>query len=769
MRTARDFHFSMCKAALLSSAAIVLITPTIAFGADAAPRREEIIVEGAREREQAPPSPATTESTTADEIAKTINVTNTEDALKYLPNVLIRKRHTGDTQAPMSTRTSGVGSSARSLIYADGVLLSALIGNNNSTASPRWGMVAPESIERIDVSYGPFGAAYPGNSIGAVVNITTRMPEKFEAGAKVGLTWQNFDQYGTHDTYPSQQGAVYVGDRTGRVSWWLSLNHVTSNSQPLTTVTAARPAAPDTTGAATTGSYADLNRLGASIAVLGGSGFEHQNQDTVTAKVAVDLGAFWRASYSVGLFRNDTDSRAASYLRDASGNTVYTGTLNLGGYRYTIAPSVFSNGVYNLREDHWMHTVAVKSDTGGAWDLEAIGTLYDYGKSLQRIPSSALPAANSGGAGSVTDMSGTGWYTLDVRGTWRPTDHTVGVGVHWDRYTLGNVRSNVNAWQSDTQGIVASAARGKTETTGAWIQDVWKIRPDVQLTAGGRYESWRARNGFNFSLAPALSVNQPSLNASRFSPKASVRWDITPDWTATGSFGMAYRFPTVSELYQAITTGTTLTVPNPNLKPERAVAGELALERRFKDGRVRLSVFQENITDALSSQSAPLVANSTTLFNYVQNVDETRARGVELIADVEDFGVSGLGLSGSLTYVDPKVLRDPVFPAAIGKQIPQVPKFRATLVATYRPDDRWAFTVAGRCSDRTFATIDNSDPITHTYQGFDGYFVLDARVLYQLNRQWSAAVGVDNLNNRKYFLFHAFPQRTVSLELKYRY
>ena len=129
--------------------------------------------------------PATTESVTAAQMAETINVMNTEDALKYLPSLIVRKRNFGDQQAPLATRTSGLGQSARSLIYADGLLLSSLIGNNNSSASPRWALVAPEEIERIDVMYGPFSAAYPGNSMGAVVEITTRMPDKFEAGAKV--------------------------------------------------------------------------------------------------------------------------------------------------------------------------------------------------------------------------------------------------------------------------------------------------------------------------------------------------------------------------------------------------------------------------------------------------------------------------------------------------------------------------------------------------------------------------------------------------------
>jgi iron complex outermembrane receptor protein len=68
-----------------------------------------------------------------------------------------------------------------------------------------------------------------------------------------------------------------------------------------------------------------------------------------------------------------------------------------------------------------------------------------------------------------------------------------------------------------------------------------------------------------------------------------------------------------------------------------------------------------------------------------------------------------------------------------------------------------------------WATIDNTDIYPHTYQGFESFFVVDARVRYQLAKQWSAALGIDNLNNRKYFLFHPFPQRTVLAELRLSY
>ena len=129
--------------------------------------------------------PTTIESVTGAQVEKSINATDAEDALKYLPSLTVRKRYIGDyDHAVLATRASGTGNSARSLVYADGILLSNLLGNG-AGFTPRWGLVAPEEIERVDVLYGPFSAAYSGNSAGAIVDFVTRMPTRFEAHAKL--------------------------------------------------------------------------------------------------------------------------------------------------------------------------------------------------------------------------------------------------------------------------------------------------------------------------------------------------------------------------------------------------------------------------------------------------------------------------------------------------------------------------------------------------------------------------------------------------------
>ena len=487
----------------------------------------QVVVTGQRLPANLDQIPVTVESVTADQIQATINASTVEDALKYLPDVFIRQRHIGDTQDPITTRTSGVGSSARSLIYADGVLLSALIGNNNTNASPRWGMVSPEEISRIDVLYGPFAAAFPGNSIGEVVEITTRMPDHFEATATAEGAWQDFHQYGTKNTYPTGRASGTVGDRFGKFSFWLSVDHTDTESQPLLYVTGTTPATTSTSGTPVTGSYTDANRNGAPIQVLGAGGLEHQTLDNAKLKLGYDLTPTLSAAYTLGFFQNNDSAGIQTYLQNAAGAPVYSGALNINGRAYSVAASAFSNDRYHLIEDHVMQSLSVGSHTDGLFDWSAIASLYDYAKDRQRTPALAFPAAAAGGAGTILSLNGTGWETLDLKGTWRPQGldgiNIVTAGLHEDGFKLDNPKYNTPDWIDGPATTTAAFSGGKTETEAAWLQDQIALTSQIKLTLGGRYEYWRAFDGVNYSLTPALNVRQPDLSASHFSPKGSSR------------------------------------------------------------------------------------------------------------------------------------------------------------------------------------------------------------------------------------------------------
>jgi len=754
MRFSKGFTVTIAKRALLRASLAVLAGATAlpAWASDdpAPPDdgRDDILITAQRQKATIENAPNATASIDADTIARTTNAMNVEDTVKYLPSLIVRKRHIGDTQAPLATRTAGLGASARGLIYADGALLSALIGNNNTSASPRWSAVSPQEIARIDVLYGPFSAAYPGNSIGAVVNITTRLPDTFEATATAATSVQTYDLYGHSDTFAAYQAGVTAGDRFGRLALFASYDHVTSRGQPLGYATAA------TAPTGTTGSIPDRNRLGQPIRILGATGIEAQGQDRLKLKAALDLSDAVRLTYVGGLFLNRTDASSDTYLA-----TIATGLPTW--------PIALSSGTYHTDQRHWSHALSA-TGAGKRFDWQVIATRYAVDRDEQRIAATALPAAASGGAGAITRLNGTGWTTLDAKAVWRSDDagtNALSFGAHWDRFRIASNRYATADWIAGAPGALNLQSLGRTRTAALWAQDAWKVTPAVTLSLGGRYEWWRASDGVNFSLSPAIAAVQPARSTSAFSPKASLAWEPAKGWKARLSFGQAWRFPTVGELYQIVTTPVPA-VPDPDLRPERARSFELAVERTDAKGSVRLSLFSETVKDALIAQSG-LLNGGPVVATFVQNVDRTRARGVEFAVVRTDL-LPRFDLTGSVTYADATTRADAAFPAAVGKRIPTVPEWKATAVATWRPVDGVALTAAGRYASRMYGSLDNSDMVGNTYQGFHRYFVVDLRAQFSVAKNYTLGIGVDNVNNDKYFLFHPFPQRTFHADLTIR-
>lgn len=740
--------------------------------------------------------PNTTAGITATQAAETVNVMNTEDLTKYLPSVLVRKRFIGDTQAPIATRTTGINASARSLIVADGVWLSTLIGNNNGSASPRWFMVAPEEVERVDVLYGPFAAEYPGNSYGAVVALATRMPQQFEASVKVGFASQNFDLYGTHDRYNSTEASATLGSRSGDWSWWLSLNRLDSHSQPISFGTVT-PTTPRAGSVAVSGGYADFNRTGAPIAVVGAGSITHTVQDTAKLKLGYDLPGNVTAAYTLGYWHNQADASAQTYL--SAGGAPYYGAgsgyavINGSTYGASSIANTFASSA--TEQDHVMQSVSLKRRNAGEWGWEAVASDYRYVNDSTRtstgFSSSApnlYPGAQTGGTGRIADMQGTGWSTFDAKGIWKPQGangqsgaNTLSFGFHQDRYALHNPTYNTADWLSGDGGALYASSAGTTHTLALWAQDVWRMQPDWMLTLGARQERWQASGGQNINTTGATDqnpgtayvVNQPEVQASGLSPKASLSWVASDMWRVTGSVGRALRFPTVGELYQNVQTGSAYTQPNPYLKPEDVLSSELAIERFTDDGDWRVSVFDERVKDALISQTSFL--NGSTPVSFTQNVDRTHQKGVELAGNQRNIVWRGFDLGGSLTYVDGRIAANngyvPTTPGAtsVGKRTPYIPDWRATFTATWRPSDSWSWTLAGRYSGRMYATVDNTDVNSGTYTGFQSFFVMDLRGHYRIDAHWEAGFGIDNLNNCRYWLYHPFPQRTVVADLRWHF
>jgi len=722
--------------------------------------------------------PTTIEGVTREQIEQTVNATDSEDALKYLPSLLVRKRYIGDyNHAILSSRASGTGNSARSAVYADGILLSNYLGNGVGGLSfpPRWGLVTPEEIERVDVLYGPFSAAYPGNSVGAVVDYVTRMPTRLEAHVKMGYTHQPFDLYNTHETYRAWQSSASLGSKSGDWSWWFNVSHTDSEGQPLTFATRLlSTGTPGTAGTPVTGAVLDKNNANAPWVILGTGTQYRTQQDHLKVKLAYDVTPTLRASYTLGLWQNESQGRPMSYLRDAQGNPVTSGPINIGGQSF----GALTGGDFALSNDrssHSLHGLSLKSRTQGTWDWEVAASLYDYGRDTQRrnAAGNTLPNAASGGAGTLADGSGTGWDNLALRGTWRPAGgpgpHVVDFGFQQDRYQLRYLTSNVPGnWLTDGAGALASNVRGDTRLRSLYAQDTWAFAPKWKAVLGARAEAWSASNGLTaFSAGSALAFPERSEHA--VSPKAALSYQWAPDTVLKASLGRAVRFPTVGELYGATSTTNSQYINDPNLRPEKSWTTELTAEKDLGNALLRLTFFAENTRDALYAQTLFDPAANKNI-SRVQNVGRIATQGLEVAYSGNDVALRGLDLNASLTYARSLIKENAGFVTTpgdtIGKWQPNIPQWRASAVASYRFDERWSASLGARYSGKQYRTLDNSDVNGFTYMGVSRYFTTDLRVRYRINQQLTASAGIDNLNIYQYWNFHPYPQRSYHAELK---
>jgi iron complex outermembrane receptor protein len=724
--------------------------------------------------------PTTLASVTATEMKETVNATDSEDALKYLPSLLVRKRYVGDyNHAVLSSRASGTGNSARSAVYADGILLSNFLGNGASYA-PRWGLVTPEEIERVDVMYGPFSAAYPGNSAGAIVDYVTRMPKQFEAHIKVSAFNQHFDTYQTDSHFGGHQSSASLGSRAGDWSWWLNLNHLDSSGQPqVFALKSVTPVGASGNGTLVTGGVYVKDAKNNDVLAVGTTTQYHTVQDHAKIKLAYDLSGTLRASYTLGYWQNSSDGRPSTYLRNAAtGEAFYSGTANDGVNKFTVGTSDFTSTQDSLVQV--MHGLSLKSNTQGVFDWEFAASLFDYQQDQSRKSgSNSATTLSTSGTGTLTDQGGTGWNNQALKGTWRPGgkqgEHIIDFGYQHDDYHLGiDTRPIADAtnWQSAATGSSTSRVGGQSEMHSLYGQDVWAFAPRWKAVVGARLEDWFASGytkTYTAGVQSAASTDYAQRHEQHVSPKAALSFQWDPSLVIKASNGRAVRMPTVQELYGSTTTANSQFVNDPTLRPERSWTSELSAEKDLGSAMVRVTAFIENVRDSLYSQTT--LDSTLGLVTRVSNVDRIATQGVELFFLGDDVVTHGLDLSGSLTYADSRIKANSGYVVTpgdtVGKFQPRVPVWRATALANYHWNDRLSTSLGARYSGRQFSTLNNADVNGDAYTAASKYFTVDVRLLYKLDKQWSAALGIDNLNNARYWNYHQYPHRTMVAELRF--
>jgi iron complex outermembrane receptor protein len=799
--------------------------------------------------------PAVVVSRNRAEIENSVNMLTSAEAFKYLPSIYVRERYIGDTNAIISGRTSGTIESANTMLYSDGVLLSNYIGNGFAYP-PRWGMVSPEEIDRIDVIYGPFSALYPGNSVGGVLSIHTRMPDSREVHIRGMGSAQTYSYLGYKNTPLSGNFNVLVGDKFGdgfRI--FTTWNHLDSTSQPMTfggnalqaTRTGSFPN-PNTEGPQFFGGAYQANSYGYNALYTAATGIAHTVQDLGKIKMSYDVDKETRVYYQAGFWNNMVDTNVKSFISDKNGVPIYntqsgdvqfwaTNNPNNGGISAT--PGGVNPG--HAGSQHLMQSIQFKRDSGKEFDYEATVSTYNYLRDFSNstlaygmLPNNTLTNATSaeGNRGSSrvpylinptgqnTMLDGTYWRNGDIRAIYRPDynlqgKHELSFGTHSDIYSLNQMQTQTSFWPSNVYMGVRQFNTGKTTMQSLYGQDAWEITDKLKFIGGVRGDWWNATNGSNAAggwgisnssaagnVGPLVNVSTmntatlatfPNSTKGGFQPKASVEYKVTKEYEVRASMGRAYRFPTVTELFQSLSTPNSVAINNPNLQPQVSTAYDFTQSVRIVDafnGAVglltpRVSLFYEDRWNAIVNQSTLSYSGQVATQNL--NVNKARFRGIEAELNMKDVLIQGLGFSGNVTFTDAQILNNntvisgnqviplwtTAYPASFGgglvngNKYINIPPVKMKSVITYSPFKELEMAVAATYFAGAYATLGNIDNNHDTYMGTSQIIQFDYKMNYQFEKNWKATFGINNIGNYKSYVFHPNPQRSFFAGIQY--
>ena len=180
----------------------------------------------------------------------------------------------------------------------------------------------------------------------------------------------------------------------------------------------------------------------------------------------------------------------------------------------------------------------------------------------------------------------------------------------------------------------------KQESAAIFAENEWRFHPDFALTVGGRYDRHQAFGG-------------------HFSPRAYLVWNTTDNWTLKGGVSRGYKTPDINDLHSGINgvtgQGQTITIGNPDLKPEKSTSTELAAYYDNLNGfNANATVFHNNFKDKISNGDPitdPLcVGNAGGTCSQLINVGKATTQGLELAA--RWYFLDDWSLGGNYTYTE---------------------------------------------------------------------------------------------------------------------
>ena len=715
------------------------------------------------------------------EVEKFVNATTVEDYLRFSPSLNIRKRYIGDPNGSLGMRGSNVFQTAHTMVFADGMPLHNPL-RTTFNGAPRWSMVAPSEVESADVLYGPFSAQYGGNSFGGVVNLNTRMPDKFEAHLDAMGMFQTLQRGGRNDALTGYKTNISAGNRFDKFSIFGFYNRLENEGQPMTPRTTALSGSG---GTAVNGSFNEPQPNTSPGIYYGDDGLARTTTDLFKVKMGYDFTPDLQGRFTAAYEERISETNdPLSLLKDASGNTLWGGgtatgastntTYNLDGRSFRVPGSAFN--VSESERQTINLGMGLKGKISNDWSIDTNASYYDafHDKSVSSSLNPAHPLNQN--KGQVNDVDAW-WANYDLKlstdNFLENKDLSFMGGYQFNHASLNNKTYDSNNYTEGSRAGITNNSGGVTQTNSVFSQLEWQFLQDWAVMAGARVDNWQTIDGhvYDYTLGNAAlrEQNYADRDATRISPKASL--EFSPDlWTFRYSFSKAYRFPIAEEMFLSNSRFNSTTVSYPGLGPENGYFHNFMTQYDISRGFIRANFFYDLINDEIANTVQNFGNVAVTTF---QPIDKTETIGVDLTFQQNQlFGIP-LDFMVNGTFMNKQIVQNSRNTSLVGNEWDRIPKLQVNTSATYHILPVWDFAASVRYRSDVFQRLDNSDTQSNVFGGTDEYTFVDLKTSYQLptyhNLRSTISAGIDNVLNQNVYENHPFPLRTYFVKASFDY
>lgn len=290
--------------------------------------------------------------------------------------------------------------------------------------------------------------------------------------------------------------------------------------------------------------------------------------------------------------------------------------------------------------------------------------------------------------------------------------------------------------------VIFTGAKGYVNTAAQQLQtgvygEMLATPGRWTLSASGRVDHFSNFDAVQWT--PIGSRTLPSFSETVFDPRLGVSHRITTNIALNASGFRAYRAPTENELYRTGQVGQQTTLPNANLRSERATGWETGFQANIPrwQSMLRMSYFWTQVNRPITALTLATTPTATLLMR--ENLGQIESRGVSI--DYEAHPFSWAAITGGYQYANATVTSYKPEPQLVGNWIPQVARNMATTQVRLSNARIGVLSVQGRISGRQFDD-DANQYLLHSY------FRLDAYASRQFGHHVEFFAAGENLLNR---------------------